>query len=134
LIVIAGLLVGGGVARATSGGAQAGPPTIQAILACKDASAFKCVGQFSLGIPSASPKVDFLIYTKGIPKGAFFTLNVLDATSHQPLGSPIKFGPQKFDPAVWRITFRGPFAKFSMQLQVTYQGKTLPGTFIFRFV
>ena len=139
----------GAAALATSGGVlgaggstRAGTPQIS-IVACHDVVKaplsggsfyWKCMGPFSLGIPHTTTKMAFLVENRGLPKNGSFTLNFVDNKSGAPLTSPIKFGPTKFDPGLWRLGFTGPFPVMTLRIEASVNGKTLPGTSLFRFL
>lgn len=93
---------------------------------------FKCSGPYTLGIPHTVKSFQFLLATKGFAKGSTITMNLLDATTGQPVSRPLMLGPVQFDPATWKITFFGPFPVFTLKVQFLYNGKPLPKTYLFR--
>jgi hypothetical protein len=138
-LAVAALAVAALIGTARSG-AAAKTPTIR-MTACKDVvdkkdkrgSYWYCTGVYSFGIPHTAPKMAFLIEAAGFAKGSSFNLNFLDAKTKEPLTSPIRFGPVRYDPGTWRLGFTGPFPQVTMLITVTYQGKQLPETHLFRF-
>jgi hypothetical protein len=139
LTVVCALGVGSGLA-ATAGSAPLAPTV--SLVACQNIVKvplqsggfyFKCVGPYTLGIPHTVKKVGFLLGNKGFAKGSSMTMNLLDAASGRPVAKPLVLGPIQFDPGLWNITFFGPFPRFTMKITITYQGKTLPQQFLFRF-
>lgn len=139
-IAVSVLALAGASAALAAGTTSRAAPTI-GIVACKDAKIvsqgasryWKCLGQFGLGVPHTSQKVAFLVSNKGIPKGSFVTLNFVDAQTKQPVTSPLRLGPIRYDPGLFAVTFNGPFSTFSMEIDATLKGKTI-GSAVFRFV
>ena len=139
LAVVCACLVAA-LASSSSASRTAAGPKVN-IVACKSvvliksgsSSYYKCMGQFGLGIPHTLKNIAFLVYNMGFPKGSFFTLNFLNNATGQPLTSPLKLGPIKFDPGLWRVGFNGPFPVLTIKLDVTFNAKTI-GSFTFSFV
>ena len=139
LAVVSGCLVGAVAAGSSASRVAAGPKV--SIVACKSVvlvksgstSYFKCMGQFGLGIPHTLKSIAFLVTNMGFPHGSSMTLNFLNSATGQPLTSPLKLGPIKFDPGLWRVGFNGPFPVLTLKLDVTFNAKTI-GSFTFAFV
>jgi hypothetical protein len=95
---------------------------------------YKCTSVYSFGVPHTAKKLALLVANSGFPKGAKFQLAFLDGKTKQPLTSPVAFGPVRFDPGLWNLSFNGPFqAGVSMSVQPTYKGKAIQQATIVAF-
>jgi hypothetical protein len=87
---------------------------------------YKCTSVYTFGVPHTSTKLGLLVSNAGFPKGSKFSLSFLNSKTKQELASSVNFGPIRFDPGLWNLTFNGPFpAGLSMSVQPMYQGKPI---------
>ena len=87
---------------------------------------YKCTSAYSFGVPHAATKLALLVSNVGFPKGSKFQLRFLNSKTKQALTSPVTFGPVRFDPGLWSLTFDGPFqAGLSMSVQPMFNGKPI---------
>lgn len=119
---------------------ESAAPQSVSITACKGKidkpGNYKCVGPFSLGIPSKIPVVYFYVATRGNwPRGGTFSVDILDA-SKQPLINPASVKlPQAYPTGfVWFFWLNGPFPKQTIYLQPKLNGKAVGSPLLFRFV
>jgi hypothetical protein len=95
---------------------------------------YKCTSVYTFGVPHAAAKLALLVSNSGFPQGAKFQLAFVDSKTKQPLTSPVTFGPIRFDPGLWSLSFSGPFQKgLSMSVQPTYKGKPIERAAIVSF-
>jgi hypothetical protein len=136
-----GTLALGLVIALPAGASRTAAPRVT-ITACKDivlaggpqGKYYKCTSVYSLGVPHTAAKLGLLIANSGFPKGAKFQLTFRDGKTKQELTSPVTFGPVRFDPGLWKLTFDGPFtARLSMTVQPTYKGKPIQAATLVSF-